>query len=749
MHKRIKFNHQQILLTFILLAMSIYVYRAFIFDHFLLAYLDCGIDSYHETIPTIALISDYIRSDGFPRWTFNIGLGQNIWGYYVTDIFHWPLFLIKKELAAYYLVYIQIIKILLAGNLFYLYLRLFKIKKYAAVLAAITFAFSAPMILRSQWPFFINMPIYLILLLYSFELFFLRGKKWPLLLSIFYIAINDTFILILYSFLLLFYASSRLYNSFWRYSFNLIKIYIAAIILSSAIFIPQLYSLLSSTRVSGDLSQSSKFIVYSIFNIGSFLEIATPFLRLFSNDILGTSTFSYKGYSNYMEAPAFYSGLLTLILIPQIFVFRSTSIFRSKYLGLLLLCLLYVLFPYFRYVSNFFAGDYYRYTTWINIILIFIAFEALSLIEVHKYLSKKVLLLTVTFLITFLLIAKFYSPSLSAIINTKVLYYDIGILFLYALLLFFFTKKLKYFVFLLMIFELTRFADITVNKNRHRLHRDTYEKSDQSYLDYTKEALKYINSIDKGFFRVEKNFHSGSLNDSFFQNYKGVKSYFSFNEDSYLSFRAALKESLGPNGVVLDSFKNFALNDFVGVKYYLSLDTVDKKLLALNKQFQFVKQIGNIHIYLNKNALPIAFTYPINNFILESDFLKLTPEKRVELLNSKYVIAENMIKSSTDNQNQLQPLSISSYDNNQIVGKIKIAGAKAKSESENEKMLFFSIPYNKGWQIEVNGRCEVIYKITFGFMGVKLKNGEGDSDTGGEYNIRLFFNPYPFSMLSK
>ena len=61
------------------------------------------------------------------------------------------------------------------------------------------------------------------------------------------------------------------------------------------------------------------------------------------------------------------------------------------------------------------------------------------------------------------------------------------------------------------------------------------------YNDYTVDAVKYLNSIDKGFYRVNKTYQSGtaihtSYNDAKIQGYYGTRSYDSFNSKYYIQF---------------------------------------------------------------------------------------------------------------------------------------------------------------------------------------------------------------------
>ena len=103
-------------------------------------------------------------------------------------------------------------------------------------------------------------------------------------------------------------------------------------------------------------------------------------LRFFSDDILGTGS-SFRGWGNYLEAPLFYCGLLTILTFTQLFLFLDK---RKKLLygALLGIFIVPVIFPYFRYAYWLFAGDYYRnYSFFVALVLLLFGVKALDNID--------------------------------------------------------------------------------------------------------------------------------------------------------------------------------------------------------------------------------------------------------------------------------------------------------------------------------------------------------------------------------
>ena len=88
--------------------------------------------------------------------------------------------------------------------------------------------------------------------------------------------------------------------------------------------------MLESPRGSGEASYSVKLMSKPIFGFegedyGNSHYI-TALMRFFSNDILGTGS-NYEGWFNYLEAPMFYCGLISLVFLLH---FLSLSDKRKK-----------------------------------------------------------------------------------------------------------------------------------------------------------------------------------------------------------------------------------------------------------------------------------------------------------------------------------------------------------------------------------------------------------------------------------
>jgi hypothetical protein len=121
-----------------------------VFGDAVLLYRDIGSDSLNDYYPCFVHLSDYIRSDGIPSWSFHFGMGQDLY-YLVGYLILQPVTWLPRGLIAQALVYQHLGKILLAGLLFFSFLRMRGLKLPACLLGALLLAFSAYMTMGSCW----------------------------------------------------------------------------------------------------------------------------------------------------------------------------------------------------------------------------------------------------------------------------------------------------------------------------------------------------------------------------------------------------------------------------------------------------------------------------------------------------------------------------------------------------------------------------------------------------------------------
>lgn len=186
--------------------------------------------------------------------------------------------------------------------------------------------------------------------------------------------------------------------------------------------------------------------------------------------------------------------------------------------------------------------------------------------------------------------------------------------------------------------------------------------------------------------------------------------------------------------------------------------------------WSYLKKIKGFKIYKNDHFVPMGFMY--DKFISKSEFQNIDEEFRSE------AFLKAMVLSSSDLLKYSDLTGYTEKDIEEIDADKKRADSDRKFESKTEEfeygkgsyfedcerlkknscdkfeythdgfkahinnkgksnLLFFSVPYEEGWQAYVNGKKADIVRSDFGFMSVYIEGGK-ESDIVFKYNVRGF-----------
>ena len=829
----------------LILTIGIIAFSKYLSTESLFFFKDIGSDSINQNYPGIVHKINMMSEGFFSKWSFYKGTGQKyITGFPVEPygIFRHSIdYIGGSNIGADFFVYGRFIRIfifdfLLSGIIFYLYLRTLSVKKFSSLVGGLLIAFSGYMVVGSGWGFSAHI-FKAAFLLFSFEQLYLK-KRWYFFPFAFIWLSSNVFILYVYSVFLLIYSIFRYFSenekgisNYLKLSGKMILLGAIGLMMNFASIVRSFSKMYYSPRVAGSASYSN--VLSSGNEIADQTNIGTStILRFFSSDILGTGD-NFQGWSNYLESPLFYIGLLTLLIFPQVFIYlnKRKKIIFGSFFGFWILTLI---FPYLRYAILAFTGDYFRYgfDFFIPFTLLFFAIHALN--ELDKTFKINYKLLGGTFIV--LLIALFfpYQSIAENAINSKIQTIATVFFIFYALLLILMSRT-KYKsvgqigIILLLVIELSYFSHKSY-EDRIPITKREFKKELGGYNDGTIEAVNYIKTIDNSlFYRTEKDYQSGSaehssLNDALAQGYFGTTSYSSFNQLNYVRFleetgliqkgdETATRWLTGLRG-------NPLLQTFGNVKYHLSksanpefrklgfdslsrqnsviilknryylpfgytydkyIDSEDFKKLtnyqitgqSLSSIYKDLSRtvelqplnrlISNIQVLINiehpdidsfSNAVTTQLgkedaelylmtitkysvsnfrnqTALLNGFVYEKDFHKQINTgdfEKIELTDTNTLVSASnfnfeIYKEITDKLKQ-DTLQITNFNHADIKGKISL---------QKTKMLFFTIPFDKGWKIKVNNKESSLLRINYGFTGVVLPKGD--------HTIELYYVP--------
>lgn len=721
------------------------IFRKFLFGGEVLLYTDIGSDSVVLFYTEFVHLSNYIRSQGFPSWSFYVGMGQDL--AYATGYLVWhPVSWLPSRLIAPALIYQHLGKVLLAGLFFFRFLQLRRLPSPVPLLGSLFLSFSAYMCIGSCWFPFADEVVGFAAILLGTEMAVQRGRWLVLALAVALIGMITPFLLYLCALFLISYVPLRLFGHCgWQPRIILLTcLKLAAVTvlgagLGAIVTLPCLHDVLNSPRGSGITSVAATLRSLPVFRLETSLHYVTVTLRSFSNDMLGTGS-DFHSWQNYLEAPLTYCGLLCLLLLPQVFL-GGTRRDKIIYTLFLVGMLVPTVFPWFRYCFWLFQGDYYRTYSlfWILGVI------SLSLLTLSRYIEGRTINLWLLGTTTVLLAGTLYLPfePWHTLINPDLRSRAVMFLCLYGVLLTvgqLVTKQrlAAWLVVGLSAIELIQFDRLTVS-NRGMLERGRladFSRVDSS--DKAIEALRKITADDnEKFFRITKLRPSGpdvvfTLNDAMLYGYYGTSSYRSFNNVNYTNFLTAVN-AISPQSEVATRWSTGLLHSpmlsvFAGEKYVL----VDNPLPFENiAQYELVQRDESDYLFRNTKSLPLGLTF--DRYVTEDAFLELSADaKAAALLQAVVLSNEREGEKHGLTRIDLEPdsrgdsfaemvaarrktaLELTSFGQTRIEGNVFL---------ERRSILVLQTPFDRGWHARQDGRVMPVQRVDVGLLGVGLDAG--------------------------
>lgn len=242
------------------------------------------------------------------------------------------------------------------------------------------------------------------------------------------------------------------------------------------------------------------------------------------------------------------------------------------------------------------------------------------------------------------------------------------------------------------------------------------------------------------------------LNDSSTYRVDTTNCYFNFNlilnKPSINSFSSTVEGSisafykaLGIDRVNMSNpdYAQYGLRDLLSAKYVIALNKtlpmVTYQDIGKMPGLEKYKTQGDYDVFYNQDYIPFGFTFgdsiteqklstvPANNrHLVLLKALELTPAQA-----AKY---QGLLPEISDGR--MSDFSASAYKADVASRKKQTcysfrrtnAGFDAKIKLDKANLVFFSVPYDRGWRATVNGKPALIEKVDAGLMAVKADAGD-------------------------
>ncbi|MGN0623384.1 MAG: YfhO family protein [Oscillospiraceae bacterium] len=188
----------------------------------------------------------------------------------------------------------------------------------------------------------------------------------------------------------------------------------------------------------------------------------------------------------------------------------------------------------------------------------------------------------------------------------------------------------------------------------------------------------------------------------------------------------------------------YPLRGLFSVKYYFK-ELTDEQIRGKKENkpseyvqnlegFKFVDTQNGFNIYENEYFIPMGFTYDYYTTNEEVEYA--TEVHKTQLLLKALVLDDRQAKKYSDilqkytydfsdmNTESYKELCMQKRSESCYYFKEDTNGFDAKIKLDDPKLVFFSVPYEKGWTAEINGEPAEIEKVSYGFMAVKCPSGD-------------------------
>lgn len=723
-------------------------------------------------------ISNFKSGRLFETWSNYMGIGQsNILGINnkvsLTDPFNIIIILLGKNLLPYTLGYINAIKFLVGGILFYVYLnKRYKNNSVLNLAGAIVYMSLGPFVARSVWYHYTTEIVFIPIFLMSLDSL-IKAKRINLWITFCYfcISIYQPIYLWIYSIFAIFYIFHNIFTKYLDYIYlkRLIKTYIISsffgVMLGMFILLPTLINQLSSNRLE---KTSNIFQSFSQNQLDIKVEdnLKVTLARFFNTDILGAPN-EFKGYGHrYHDSPYYYVSITILFFFILILAlnYKNKSILRYYIIPLSITLL--ILFPVTRYIFNAFSGDYYKLNSFfipLFILLSFINILSQEKNQLFNINTKKTIIYSVITYLSLLGLLIFstqqYLYNINFLYKYVILILSTNLIFIIFALLF---KKINFNVFSNYLLTILIIETIfTMYYNFNQINQYTqYNNSNSTRIDYYDESfLNLFNekiSIydDNEMYRIAKQPQSAKYNDAMVWRYYSPSFYSSFPNINQINF---IKSSTSADNLSHDVWYGYLplspiLNDLYGIKYIIAHqdELVSIPRGNVDKLSEYDKWI----LYENKNYNGLGFIY--DKYIVKDK--KITSKSNVDM---EKLLINHAITNSNPNCNGLTKVNsneynsyLNNFDYDKASMNLRSNGELILLNLDNQQskfagqvnsnlngILVISLPYDKRWQIKVNDIIQNSFIVNNGFLGICIN--EGDS----EISIKYINKDYRYGIL--
>lgn len=768
---------------FLLLSASCsFIFRDYLYGNDLMIFNDIGSDTWQQYIMNYTSIVNHLRDGSFSLWDFNNGLGINQFNFNLFDPFLMLLYGVGVVLGpAHMLLYInviQILKIMVAAFAFYWFLSQFSFSVPSKMITSYAYALNGFLLVWGQHYQFGTVVIYFPLMLLFCEKFIQKKKGkalFPVMVFLCGIySVYFTYMCLAATGLYLLFRILMLDGLTWKERIQRFLLGCAEMIMgvgmSLVVFLPMAEVLLNvSSRLESDGTGLLDFLrqCFTPYSRKFYLSMLK---RMFSSNLqngYGLAKGPQQYVMNYYEDPALFCSTLAVFLNVQFLaVLRKADMTkRAKRVlyGVAALILVGTALPVGGTVFNYFTLPTQRYT------FVLMTVFLLLMAWMWDYMRKGgklnlVLILAVTALMGWAYWCGYEQAGFQEYRTNILILTVTGILTAVCLTLLCFLKDTQIRNVILgvmgvvlvvnvvseggtnyqnrvtmkktdvpaevMVQETQRYEEMRTSDDKEIKYRAEIEKPQDFFREMYRvdlaDCLNYLKENDPTFYRVEKDYISGTVSmDSSGQGYRGISTYNSVMNGNVKEF----VETCYPELFFADhnhyTFWNNVddnwLAAFLGVKYILSGNGEPDET-----KYKLLDQVGSL--YIHENVLDAQTAHFYTQDISEESLKELcTEENREELLGEAIALEDG---TEIGDVSEIQTLKSEEQETAEQNSSVTLDAPQKDSvvtgsvHAEADGYALFMIPYEKGWSLTIDGEKAELLRGDIGFLACEVPEGD-------------------------
>lgn len=664
-------------------------------------------------------------------WSWNTDLGSSFIGSYgfytLGSIFFWVSFLFPAKFFPYLIGPLLILKYAIAAVTSFAFIKRFVKNNNYAIIGGLLYAFSGFQITNMMYNHFHDVVALFPLILISLEELVQNNRKYFFALSISLNAFTNYFFFCGEVVFILIYFLIRLYCKDFRKNLSLKKFFfiifegLIGIGLTCILFLPSILFTLGNPKSNGHLTGLPALVhtTYNYLNIfRAFImppEISSSRSMFSSADLNSTELF----------IPVFG------VILSSNYIIHKTRTWIS--FGLII-SIIFMLIPILN--SSFTAFSPIFYSRWFYMPILLMSLASCKILEEKNIKYRYGILVCIIMWIIFLIILIYEKNKGMKIIFNKeyfLFYISLTVIGFILTLILLYIKNSRYFIPLSKL-SIILFA---ASMGLFYIHgtQKFYPKSQIFNNIYTKSG-DYMNFPSGDNYRIDT--LACYRNSNLLWNKPSIHSFNTTIQGSLFKFYNSVNV---PRAVETETpYQYYGLRPFLSVKYVVSYKNYPDLKGLRNfgpitlPDLGLYSKLGDYVVYESKDFIPMGYTF--DKYISNDRYIQIDPNEKHLLLLKAIVLNNEQINRYSNLLNSISYNDANNFTTNQyekdLVKRKKESsyyfkryntGFTSKINLSKENLVFFSVPYDKGWSATVNGTPSKIENVDNGFMAVKGQKG--------------------------